>query len=114
MRKPCPAYLGAHLSGDPLAGGFFASVPDHLGVDRGITGMSVVAWKQPYAGLSPQAAPGRWATPPLRMTGCLKNPESIAPHAASSSAFELAPERSLLHAYIGGFRSRDSGEPQAG
>src|SRR5437660_9886675 len=38
-------------------GGFFASVPDHLGVDRGITGMPAVAWKQPYAGLSPQAAP---------------------------------------------------------
>ena len=38
-------------------GGFFASVPDHLGVDRGITGVPAVAWKQPYAGLSPQAAP---------------------------------------------------------
>jgi len=38
-------------------GGFFASVPHHLGVDRGITGMPAVAWKQPYAGLSPQAAP---------------------------------------------------------
>src|SRR5271167_3373030 len=38
-------------------GGFLASVPDHLGVDRRITGMPAVAWKQPYAGLSPQAAP---------------------------------------------------------
>src|SRR5216683_7392453 len=38
-------------------GGFFASVPDHLGIDRGITGMPAVTWKQPYAGLSPQAAP---------------------------------------------------------
>src|SRR5260370_26168808 len=38
-------------------GGFFASVPDHLGGDRGISGMPAVAWKQPYAVLSPQAAP---------------------------------------------------------
>src|ERR1700739_830533 len=38
-------------------GGFFASVPDHLGVDRRITGMPAVAWKQQYAGLSPQAEP---------------------------------------------------------
>src|SRR5580658_5793680 len=37
--------------------GFFASVPDYLGVDRGISGMPAVAWKQPYTGLSPQAAP---------------------------------------------------------
>jgi hypothetical protein len=34
--------------------------------------------------------------------------------AASSWAFRIAPERSLLHAYIGKFRPRDSGELQAG
>src|SRR5215469_2833991 len=38
--------------------------------------------------------------------GLPEDPESIAPRAASSWAFELAPERSLLHAYIGKFRSR--------
>jgi hypothetical protein len=31
---------------------FLASVPDHLGVDRRITGMPAVAWKQPGAGLA--------------------------------------------------------------
>src|SRR5207253_9364398 len=40
-----------------LLGGFLASVPDRLGGDRPITGMPAVAWKQPCAGLSPQAAP---------------------------------------------------------
>jgi len=30
-------------------GGFLASVPDHLGVDRRITGKQAVAWKQPCA-----------------------------------------------------------------
>src|SRR5207253_10703017 len=29
-----------------LLGGFLASVPDHLGGDRPITGMPAVAWKQ--------------------------------------------------------------------
>ena len=33
-------------------GGFLASVPDHLGVDRRITGMPAVAWKQPCAWLA--------------------------------------------------------------
>jgi hypothetical protein len=46
--------------------------------------------------------------------GLPEKPESIAQRAASSWAFELAPEQSLLHAYIGKFRSRDSREPQAG
>src|SRR6267143_2936475 len=34
-------------------GGFLASVPDHLGVNRRITGMPAVAWKQPCAWLVP-------------------------------------------------------------
>src|SRR5712691_399561 len=33
-------------------GGLLASVPDHLGVDRRITGMPAVAWKQPCAWLA--------------------------------------------------------------
>jgi len=33
-------------------GGFLASVPDHLGVDRRITGMPAIAWKQPGAWLA--------------------------------------------------------------
>src|SRR5436190_16909861 len=53
---PQRMWVHVFLEARPL-GGFFASVPDHLGVDRGITGMPAVAWKQPYAGLSPQAAP---------------------------------------------------------
>src|ERR1700720_4819412 len=40
-----------------LLGGFLASVPDHLGGDRCITGMPAVAWKQPCAWLVPQSAP---------------------------------------------------------
>ena len=46
--------------------------------------------------------------------GLPEDPESIAPRAASSWAFELAPERSLFHAYIGKFRSRGFRELQAG
>src|SRR5258708_1896620 len=38
-------------------GGFLASVPDHLGVNRRITGMPAVAWKQPGAGLARYSAP---------------------------------------------------------
>jgi hypothetical protein len=37
-------------------GGFLASVPDHLGVDRCIAGMPAVAWKQPGTRSSAQAA----------------------------------------------------------
>jgi len=48
-----------------------------------------------------------------RMDGLPEDPESIAPRAASSWAFELAPERSLFHAYIGKFRSRGFRELQA-
>jgi hypothetical protein len=33
-------------------GGFLASVSHHLGVDRRITGMPAVAWKQPGAWLA--------------------------------------------------------------
>jgi hypothetical protein len=33
--------------------GFLASVPNHLGGDRGITAMPTVAWKQPCAWLAP-------------------------------------------------------------
>ena len=45
-------------------------------------------------------AASRWATPPLRTTGCLK------PRAARCIflGLELAPEGSLLHRYIGKFR----------
>src|SRR5438034_3231197 len=53
-----PQRMGVHVFLEArLLGGFFASVPDHLGGDRPITGMPAVAWKQPCAGLSPQAAP---------------------------------------------------------
>src|SRR6266705_4089499 len=38
-------------------GGFLASVPHHLGVDRRITGMPAVAWKQPCAWLALYFAP---------------------------------------------------------
>src|SRR5947207_252357 len=38
-------------------GGFLAIVPHHLGVDRRITGMPAVAWKQPGAWLARKSAP---------------------------------------------------------
>src|ERR1700688_231237 len=40
-----------------LLGGFLASVPDHFGGDRRITGMPAVAWKQPCAWLALYSAP---------------------------------------------------------
>ena len=38
-------------------GGLLTSVPDHLGIDRGVTGMPAVAGKQPCTGLALEAAP---------------------------------------------------------
>ena len=38
-------------------GGFLAGVPDGLGIDRLITAVVGVAWKQPAAGFSVQAVP---------------------------------------------------------
>src|SRR5262249_47773978 len=54
----------------------------------------------PRNGVGCVGAASRWATPPLRTTGCLKT-------RAARCIFlglELAPEGSLLHAYIGKFR----------
>ena len=51
-------------------------------------------------GVGCNGAARRWATPPLRTTGCLKT-------RAARCIFlglELAPEGSLLHPYIGKFR----------
>src|SRR5580698_2135638 len=37
--------------------GVLTGIPGHLGVDRPIAGVPTIAWKQPNAGLAPQAAP---------------------------------------------------------
>src|SRR5258707_13914229 len=64
-------------------GGFLASVPDHLGVDRRITGMPAVTWKQPCAWLALQSAPV--------LTQCLEQfwAEHDIPVFASLSALDV-------------------------
>src|ERR1700693_3956340 len=55
-----PQRVGMHVFLDACSlGSLLASVPDHLGVDRGITGMPAVAGKQPGTGLALEAAPVR-------------------------------------------------------
>src|SRR6266851_7151206 len=48
--------MHAFLEARP-SGGSFAGMVDHLGRDRAITGVTVLARKQPYAGLPPQPVP---------------------------------------------------------
>src|SRR6202162_1510868 len=53
-----PQRVGMHVFLDARSlGSLLASVPDHLSVDRCITGMPAVAWKQPCAWLALYTAP---------------------------------------------------------
>ena len=51
----------------------------------------------PGNGISRGGVPGRWTAPPLRTTGCLKEPESILPVAISTLSFDgCVQQRHLL------------------
>src|SRR5260370_15866381 len=86
--------------------GFFASVPDHFGGDRGITGMPAVAWKQPYAGLSPQAAPVL-----LEFVEQFWAEQNIAIFATFTA---LDVDHHALAVHVANFQTREFGTPESG